>query len=1043
MENRDGQKTVIKRESFVESSHDNTSVRLHRVQSESRIERKENAFSETPQQTNPKMRRSSSVEVVEPQSSIFCSLFRRSKKKDVEKPRRNSGKPILPPSNSNKEETQESTTMHKSASTSQLEPKKPHPESQAAPSVRRSSFKSNRVAPMEIADVRSSPSDHGDPTPREVDVSPATQVLPAVQVSTKPETPPATIITVKPSPKATPVASPQSAIVGHWISKWNRVLEDGGAFASSLLESLKDGTSGAKEKSTQIWIEAESCLQNLESIPLDQAVDMASIMHATIRLVYQDMIEQVEKELQSGESQSSNYAHRKETCWKHLQDSLDMREDPAKSQNGAIIFSLEHLGDPSVVKSIMEEYPIYAENAFDGEDVPKALANFLKMCNHHLIAKGWKLRHAQVHTDWYLRLMLHVSVLSSAWQVPTRQNKDDWVLSTLIPTRRPEMLIVDQSWMICRHLNDLIRMMTVYLEEQMNRLISGGEALSLIRGYYTAMDVWGVRFGGGYPHPFWMDSSTKAILMELQLLYARGGHKRIDIPVTRTNALTDSFNSWKKELGAKLGPSMLAFMAAWNGTGVPRTQSRDMKRVASDLSSSSSTKLGCPKIFAYFLDESGQVLPGEGHGPRKELFGLLSTQLSEPWRDLSTFVVTTRDRLMVTCDAGQSKILAQNGNFRNVKGGDDICIQSNGATLQATVVSLEGVTSLRIDRPSTISAVNAPVTIARQPKEPPLFNHDKTSGFIFINADAPRTRSYLERYIYVGWLLGSSLTNRISFDFNLSVAFFSHLLDPFWNPSTDEGEENDPVLKARLDQIRELRDEDFQYYLEQEMEEDNDKETVQNAQPKDENSGRSVMDGILCDLNAYIAAVTSARAKLSPKKAKSAIKDRKSYLLYLTQETLVDSILWQMAAIRFGFFSVIHPTCLIITRASPQNLREIICSNDARNFNNPDINFDIRQIFHIVMDPDFQSYKTLEAAFWDTVDSLPPREKRLFVRFVTGTDRLPKPKTETIKVEMPGSPITEQDLRKAVMMLPEAHTCSNTLELPNYEHIIKTLRQLR
>lgn len=89
------------------------------------------------------------------------------------------------------------------------------------------------------------------------------------------------------------------------------------------------------------------------------------------------------------------------------------------------------------------------------------------------------------------------------------------------------------------------------------------------------------------------------------------------------------------------------------------------------------------------------------------------------------------------------------------------------------------------------------------------------------------------------------------------------------------------------------------------------------------------------------------------------------------------------------------------------------------------------------------SYKTLEAAFWDTVDSLPPREKRLFVKFVTGTDRLPKPKTETIKVEMPGSPITEQDLRKAVMMLPEAHTCSNTLELPNYEHIIKTLRQLR
>ena len=62
-----------------------------------------------------------------------------------------------------------------------------------------------------------------------------------------------------------------------------------------------------------------------------------------------------------------------------------------------------------------------------------------------------------------------------------------------------------------------------------------------------------------------------------------------------------------------------------------------------------------------------------------------------------------------------------------------------------------------------------------------------------------------------------------------------------------------------------------------------------------------------------------------------------------------------------------------------------------------------------------------------------PRERRLqFLAFVTGSTRLPLPGSELLKIEAPFVALGAAEHRAMLGMLPQAHTCDNLLELPNY-----------
>merc|ERR1719238_2709213 len=71
-------------------------------------------------------------------------------------------------------------------------------------------------------------------------------------------------------------------------------------------------------------------------------------------------------------------------------------------------------------------------------------------------------------------------------------------------------------------------------------------------------------------------------------------------------------------------------------------------------------------------------------------------------------------------------------------------------------------------------------------------------------------------------------------------------------------------------------------------------------------------------------------------------------------------------------------------------------------------------------------------AFWSILESFTPVERSQFLLFVTGLESPPEPGTEQLTVLLPFSAFTRQEYVEMLGMLPQAHTCTNTLELPNY-----------
>lgn len=84
-----------------------------------------------------------------------------------------------------------------------------------------------------------------------------------------------------------------------------------------------------------------------------------------------------------------------------------------------------------------------------------------------------------------------------------------------------------------------------------------------------------------------------------------------------------------------------------------------------------------------------------------------------------------------------------------------------------------------------------------------------------------------------------------------------------------------------------------------------------------------------------------------------------------------------------------------------------------------------RESFDLISVPVFEIYET-----WSL---------HKFLFFVTASDRFPLPGSELLRVEVPFFPVTMKEHEKQLGMLPQAHTCNNTLELPNYWESLQTL----
>jgi len=153
---------------------------------------------------------------------------------------------------------------------------------------------------------------------------------------------------------------------------------------------------------------------------------------------------------------------------------------------------------------------------------------------------------------------------------------------------------------------------------------------------------------------------------------------------------------------------------------------------------------------------------------------------------------------------------------------------------------------------------------------------------------------------------------------------------------------------------------------------------------------------------------------------------------------------WQLAELHTGFDAVLPRKLLAPLQLSAPQLMAIVCRGSvavapdggaagAKGAAAPkSADFSIRVVFRVVEDPELIECGLLREALWAVLDAWPVEQKRLLLKFCTGSDRLPAPGTEVLSVQMPFSPTGDKETRAMVQMLPQAHTCDNILELPNY-----------
>lgn len=140
---------------------------------------------------------------------------------------------------------------------------------------------------------------------------------------------------------------------------------------------------------------------------------------------------------------------------------------------------------------------------------------------------------------------------------------------------------------------------------------------------------------------------------------------------------------------------------------------------------------------------------------------------------------------------------------------------------------------------------------------------------------------------------------------------------------------------------------------------------------------------------------------------------------------------WQLAELRAGFAAVLPAAVLGPLRFSAAQLAAAVCGGRAS-----DADFSIREVFRVVEDDELLACAPLREALWAVLDSWPAAEKRALLKFCTASEIPPAPGTEVLSVQMPFTPIGSAEAAAMAQMLPQAHTCDNILELPNYHQAL-------
>ncbi|KAK9808871.1 hypothetical protein WJX72_005512 [[Myrmecia] bisecta] len=324
-----------------------------------------------------------------------------------------------------------------------------------------------------------------------------------------------------------------------------------------------------------------------------------------------------------------------------------------------------------------------------------------------------------------------------------------------------------------------------------------------------------------------------------------------------------------------------------------------------------SSSTGPCLLFPTFFEGLGQaeaLESGEGHGPRKEYYGLI---------------------------------------------GRALCSTSDSVTPENALLSASG---------------------------PQLFTYNQSAACYWFNTSLKCTVEHCGHYHCAGWLTGQVISNRAALGISLPALLFQKLLDgPKFKASLEALTAFDSTAAASLSKVASLDDAAFQTLLQ-----------VENAPPQ---------------------------------------LSREAYIEAGVQRLLVDSCTWQSGALAEGFWSAVSRPVLEAWRVTPTDLAQIVNGSSLSS----DANFRVQDVFRVVLDEQLEgAAPQLLMALWQVLERWPVDMKRRFVRFVTACERVPLPGMEVLRIELPFVAYNEADHRRLLTMLPQAHTCANTLELPDY-----------
>ena len=349
------------------------------------------------------------------------------------------------------------------------------------------------------------------------------------------------------------------------------------------------------------------------------------------------------------------------------------------------------------------------------------------------------------------------------------------------------------------------------------------------------------------------------------------------------------------------------------------------------------------------ISEGYSVEEGEGLGPRKELFALISEQFLQKHKRAAdaSFNGCAGEKGHSTIRLGanwEAHVDAVKPGCMVVVNEGDVCEQ------RRTVTRVNGWKGeIMLDKILTCEFENSTVQLFEVCT--PLLTWKKDCEKVWVNQMCQKTGDNELMFQLLGVLMGLTVVNQCHLVFSLPSIFFKLLMDKGYVCTKDDLAGFDDSMLNNLQMVEKTW------------------------------SSRQIRE--VCEVEGLTVSADDSKDDLY-----------KIYERHLLRNLLDDNVRWQMDAIRMGFLSMVREDELQMFKITSDDLNEIVCGPKQ----DVDANFDFREVFQVVCDEELSSCRELHDALWEVIECFSVRQKRQLLLFITGIDRLPAKGTEFLTI---------------------------------------------